>query len=79
MSTLADRMTRREAPSPAADAALATGSTTVPPSRRGKRGVLVHVDPAVLKRIKYIAVDQERSQHSLLLEAVDDLILKYGR
>lgn len=48
-------------------------------SRIGKRSISGHVDPAVQKQLRRLAVDLERSHQSLLDEALNDLFRKYNK
>ncbi|MHC5778689.1 ribbon-helix-helix domain-containing protein [Nostoc sp.] len=50
----------------------------VAPSRRGKRAIIGHFDPAVCKQFKQIALDEDKSSQALLTEALNDLFEKYG-
>lgn len=51
----------------------------VAPSRRGKRAIIGHFDPAVCKQFKQIALDEDKSSQALLTEALNDLFEKYGK
>ena len=46
-------------------------------SRAGKRGVLIHVEPETLKRLKRLGLEQDRTLQALGLEALDTLLEKY--
>ena len=46
-------------------------------SRTGKRGVLIHVAPETLKRLKRLGLEQDRTLQALGLEALDTLLEKY--
>jgi hypothetical protein len=62
--------------------ALATAMPTRAPvaaSRVGKRSISGHVEPAVQKQLRRLAVDLDRSHQSLLDEALNDLFRKYNR
>ena len=52
-------------------------SSTKPPSRRGKEGVLFHVDPET-KRLKLLAVEQDTTIEALGIEALGLLSAKSG-
>ena len=47
------------------------------PSRRGKKGVLFHVDPEIAKRLKLLAVEQETTIEALGVEALSLLFERY--
>lgn len=51
----------------------------LPPSRRGKKALTVHLDPDVIKQIKLIGIDQEMSIQDLVREALNDLFVKHGK
>ncbi len=63
---------------PPAPAAPPTPKMPIAPSRIGKRSVSGHVEPEVLKQLRRLAVDLERSHQSLLSEALNDLFRKYN-
>jgi hypothetical protein len=48
------------------------------PSRRKKAGLLTMHDGAVLKQLKLLAAKQDRTQQSLVAEALNMLFVKYG-
>ena len=55
----------------------ATTSTPGPgraPSRRGKHGILVHVDPELARRLKHLAVERDTSLQALGVEAFTRLL-----
>lgn len=63
------------------DAANSDGSTKgtrIPSSRQGKKGVLLHVDPEIAKRLKLLAVERDTTIVALGLEALDLLFERYG-
>lgn len=49
-----------------------------PPSRRGKKAIAGHFDPAVARQLKQLALDHDATVQSLLTEALNDLFEKYG-
>ena len=51
----------------------------VPPSRQGKKGVLLHVDPEIAKRLKLLAVEQDTTIEALGIEALGLLFERYDR
>lgn len=63
-------------------AAMQTGTTPPktqrPPSRRGTRGWVVHLDPDRHRRLKIAAVAHDRSLQSLGEEAAELLLERYG-
>ena len=60
-----------------AAAASAASPSAKPPSRRGKKGVLFHVDPEIAKRLKLLAVEQETTIEALGVEALGLLFERY--
>ena len=44
-----------------------------------KKAVTFRIDPTIVKRIKYLAVDHDKTLTDLFLEAIEDLLKKYGR
>jgi hypothetical protein len=51
----------------------------VPPSRKGKKMVAAHFDPAVSYQLKLLALEKDSSVQALLSEAINDLFFKYDR
>ena len=43
-------------------------------SRQGKRGILIHVDPELARRLKHLAVDRDTSIQALGVEAFQRLL-----
>jgi Antitoxin-like ribbon-helix-helix len=48
------------------------------PSRHGKKGIVIYVDPAAAKKLRQMALDSGRSLQSLGQEAINGLFEKYG-
>lgn len=57
----------------------ATRKQSVPPSRKGKKAVTGHFDPAVSRQLKQLALDRDTTIQSLLSEALNVLFEKYGK
>lgn len=53
-------------------------SQYLPPSRKGKKTVAGHFDPAVSRQLRQIALDEGSSVQELLREALNDLFIKKG-
>lgn len=51
----------------------------VPPSRRGRRGLTSHHDPAVITQLKELALEQGTTQQKLIAEGLNLVFTKYGR
>ena len=77
-TTLADAFSPLAAETPAA-AEVQEERYRRPPSRRGRKGVVVHLDPAGLRELRQMALDMDRSAQSLCVEALNDLFRKHGR
>lgn len=48
------------------------------PSRRGKKAVTGHFDPAVSRQLKQLALDLDTTVQALLAEALNDLFEKHN-
>ena len=44
-----------------------------------KKQVSFRIEPEVVKRLKFIAVEQERSLTNLFLEAINEILKKYEK
>ena len=44
-----------------------------------KKHVTFRIDPAMIKKLKFLAVDQERTLTDIFLEAIRDLLKKYDK
>lgn len=44
-----------------------------------KKHVTFRIDPAIVKKLKFLAVDQDRTLTDLFLEAIQDLLKKYEK
>lgn len=63
---------RRASPAPASTEGDSDPSRA--PSRRGKRGVLIHVEPEMLRRLKHLATDRDTTLQALGVEALERLL-----
>lgn len=54
-------------------------STNLPPSRRGKKALTGYFDPEVIKQLKLLAAEEDKTMQSLMSEALNELFKKYGR
>ena len=61
----------------AAGAVSGSAPSSKPPSRRGKKGVLFHVNPEIAKRLKLLAVEQDTTIEALGIEALGLLFKRY--
>ena len=44
-----------------------------------KKQVTFRIDPVIIKKVKFLAVDQDRSLTDIFLEAIQDLLKKYEK
>lgn len=44
-----------------------------------KKHVTFRIDPAIIKKIKFLAVEEDRTLTDLFLEAIQDLLKKYQK
>ena len=44
-----------------------------------KKHVTFRIDPAIIKKIKFLAVEEDRTLTDLFLEAIQDLLEKYEK
>ena len=44
-----------------------------------KKQVTFRIEPAVIKKLKFLAVEKDRSLTDLFLEAIQDLLKKYEK
>ena len=56
-----------------------TSKPELPPSRKGKKAIAGHFDPAVSKQLKQLALEQDTTVQALMAEALNDLFEKYGK
>lgn len=55
------------------------GSAKQPPSRKGKKALTGYFDPSVLKQLKVMGLEQDKTTQALMAEALNDLFKKYGK
>ncbi len=48
-------------------------------NRIGKKTVIFYELPEAVRELKRLAVDQDRTMQNLMQEALDDLLMKYGK
>jgi len=58
---------------------LASSSSVRPPSRQGKKALGAFVTQETSKQLKQIALDENTSVQNLVVEALNDLFIKYGK
>jgi hypothetical protein len=62
-----------------ATAPEAEGAAYIAKSRRGKKALLTHHDPAVLAQLKHLAIEEDTTQQKLIAEALNLLFTKYHK
>ena len=50
-----------------------------PPSRQGKRGLTIWPDPRSIRAVKQLAAETDRTQESLVREALNQLFKDHGK
>ena len=53
--------------------------STRPPSRQGKKALGAFVSPETSKQLKQIALDENTTVQYLVVQALNDLFIKYGK
>ena len=51
-----------------------TPSTATRPSRVGKKGMLIYIDPALSRRLRHLAIDEDKTLQQLGVEALEMLL-----
>ena len=44
-----------------------------------RKQISFRLDPGIIKKLKILAIEQDKSMTDLILEAVQDLLKKYGK
>jgi len=57
----------------------AASPTNRPPSRQGKKALGAFVSPETSKQLKQIALDENTTVQYLVVEALNELFIKYGK
>jgi hypothetical protein len=79
MTTLKDALARVSGRADAPQAAPVSSTLPVPPSRQGKKGIVVYVLPEASQELRLLSINTGRSQQDLCVEAINDLLTKYRR
>jgi hypothetical protein len=80
LSAALREVTRQQSPSTvAAPVANAPETCGKSPARQGQKVVSGHFDPAVSKKLKLLAIEQDTNLQDLLGEAINDLFTKYQK
>jgi hypothetical protein len=66
-------------PAPAAVQAVGKGPSSKQANRIGKKTVIFYEVPEAVRELKRLAVDQDRTIQHMMQEALDDLLVKYGK
>ena len=56
-----------------------TPAAATRPSRVGKKGMLIHIDPELSRRLKHLAVDEDKTLQQLGVEALEMLLASRSR
>ena len=48
-------------------------------ARNGKKTLIAYVDPAVVRELKRLAADIDRTQQDLIIEGLNEVFIKHGR
>lgn len=59
------------------DSDNANGS--VAPSRQGKKAVTVYFEPEVVRRLKRLGIEADKSMQAMMHEAVEDYLKRHGK
>jgi hypothetical protein len=70
---------KKPAKAPQEEEREAVQAVQKPPSRKGKKIVAGHFDPAVTKQLKLIGIETDRSLQDMLAEAINDFFQKQGK
>jgi len=54
-------------------------NSSIPPSRRGKKAITNYFSPEVVKQIKLLSIEEDKTSQLLMEEAVNELFKKYGK
>ena len=52
---------------------------SVPPSRRGKKAITVYFEPDVIKQLKLVGIEEDKSMQDMIAEALNDYFAKHGK
>jgi DNA-binding protein YbaB len=72
-------------PSPVAKKATSAKKAAQPVAARrksqpdGRKGILVRAAPEAWKELKRVAIDEERTLQDVMIEAINDVLKKYGK
>jgi hypothetical protein len=58
--------------------AATTGKVTQA-SRQKKKSINAFIDPEAAKELKFLAVETGKTQQELFIEAINELLIKYGK
>ena len=52
---------------------------SVPASRRGKKAITVYFEPDVIKQLKLVGIEEDKSIQDMVAEALNDYFAKHGK
>jgi hypothetical protein len=75
------RVSGRPQPAESPDPTVTTAPTpsAAPPSRQGKKGIVIYVSKEAAHELKQLSLDMDRPIQDLGVEALNDLLGKYRR
>lgn len=73
------RLKAAETPAPLPTSAMVGVQSGKQANRIGKKTVIFYDVPEAVRELKRLAVDQDRTMQDMLHEALDDLLMKYGK
>jgi hypothetical protein len=56
-----------------------TATKALQASRQKKKSINAFMDPAAAKQLKQLALETDKTQQALLIEAINDVFIKYGK
>jgi len=52
---------------------------TGPPSRQGKKAVTAYFEPEVVRQLKRLGIEADKSMQAMMSEAVEDYLKRHGK
>ncbi len=56
-----------------------TAAVSKRPARVGKKGMLIHIEPALSRSLKHLAIDEDKTLQQLGVEALEMLVASRSR
>jgi hypothetical protein len=73
------RLKATDSPAPLPTSATVDVQSGKQANRIGKKTVIFYELPEAVRELKRLAVDQDRTMQDMMHEALDDLLVKYGK